>query len=79
MLLEFSNSLFNDQIENNNDAIVGDLISSIISSNDFYGHSNVNDVALKGSIVASVLLIGAVGGFSSLSYLYREHINGFLI
>ncbi|CAK8575265.1 unnamed protein product [Lathyrus sativus] len=34
--------------------------------------------ALKGTILAGVLLVGFVGGFASVGYFYREPINSFL-
>lgn len=52
---------------------------SISSADSEEGELLSGDAALKGSIVAGVLLIGAVGGFGAVSYLYREQINDFLI
>lgn len=34
--------------------------------------------ALKGTLLAGVLLVGFVGGFASVGYIYREPINTFL-
>lgn len=36
------------------------------------------DTALKGTIVAGVLLIGVVGGFGAVGYVYKDQINAFL-
>ncbi|GKD65459.1 hypothetical protein Tco_1307567 [Tanacetum coccineum] len=35
--------------------------------------------AIKGTIIAGLLLIGVVGGFASVGYIYRDQINAFLI
>ena len=35
--------------------------------------------ALKGTIFAGLLLVGLVGGFGAVSYIYREPINQFLL
>lgn len=37
-----------------------------------------NGVALKGTLLAGFLLVGFVGGFASVGYIYREPINTFL-
>ncbi|XP_013697104.1 TVP38/TMEM64 family membrane protein slr0305 [Brassica napus] len=36
------------------------------------------DAAVKGTILAGVLLIGTVGGFAGVGYVYRDQINTFL-
>jgi len=36
------------------------------------------DAAIKGTILAGVLLIGTVGGFAGVGYVYRDQINTFL-
>ncbi|KAL0656666.1 hypothetical protein Bca4012_077250 [Brassica carinata] len=36
------------------------------------------DAALKGTILAGVVLIGSVGGFAEVGYVYRDQINTFL-
>uniref|UniRef100_A0A1J3GPJ6 VTT domain-containing protein n=1 Tax=Noccaea caerulescens TaxID=107243 RepID=A0A1J3GPJ6_NOCCA len=36
------------------------------------------DAAMKGTILAGVLLIGTVGGFAGVGYVYRDQINTFL-
>ncbi|RID46638.1 hypothetical protein BRARA_I03285 [Brassica rapa] len=36
------------------------------------------DAAIKGTILAGVLLIGTVGGFAGVGYVYRDQINSFL-
>ncbi|CDY25757.1 BnaA07g10250D [Brassica napus] len=40
--------------------------------------SSDGDAALKGTILAGVLLIGSVGGFAGVGYVYRDQINTFL-
>lgn len=36
------------------------------------------DAAVKGTILAGVLLVGVVGGFGTVGYVYRDQINAFL-
>ncbi|KAI4332325.1 hypothetical protein L6164_017245 [Bauhinia variegata] len=36
------------------------------------------DTALKGTLLAGVLLVGVVGGFGAVGYIYRDQINSFL-
>ncbi|XVE55014.1 hypothetical protein DITRI_Ditri03aG0127000 [Diplodiscus trichospermus] len=36
------------------------------------------DTALKGTLLAGVLLVGVVGGFATVGYVYRDQINAFL-
>ncbi|KAI5073471.1 hypothetical protein GOP47_0011484 [Adiantum capillus-veneris] len=49
------------------------------SLKDAVGESDLGETALRGTIVAGLILIGAVGGIGIASYIYREHINAFLI
>ncbi|KAI3522277.1 hypothetical protein L1887_11791 [Cichorium endivia] len=37
-----------------------------------------NETAIKGTIIAGLLLVGVVGGFASVGYIYRDQINAFL-
>ncbi|XWS24684.1 hypothetical protein CRYUN_Cryun27aG0003800 [Craigia yunnanensis] len=37
-----------------------------------------SDAALKGTLLAGVLLVGVVGGFATVGYVYRDQINAFL-
>ncbi|MCO5552384.1 hypothetical protein L7F22_005895 [Adiantum nelumboides] len=46
---------------------------------DAEGESGLGETALKGTIIAGLLLIGAVGGIGIASYIYREQISAFLI
>lgn len=36
------------------------------------------DAAVKGTLLAGLLIVGAVGGFGAVGYLYKEQINAFL-
>ncbi|CAA6663918.1 unnamed protein product [Spirodela intermedia] len=36
------------------------------------------DVAVKGTVLAGLLLVGVVGGFSTVGYIYKDQINDFL-
>lgn len=36
------------------------------------------DTAVKGSILAGVLLLVVVGGFGTVGYVYKDQINAFL-
>ncbi|KAH0976594.1 hypothetical protein GBA52_026313 [Prunus armeniaca] len=36
------------------------------------------DTALKGTVLAGVFLVGIVGGFAGVGYLYKDQINAFL-
>ncbi|KAJ8625343.1 hypothetical protein MRB53_033873 [Persea americana] len=36
------------------------------------------DTAIKGTILAGLLLVGVVGGFASVGYIYKDQINAFL-
>lgn len=37
-----------------------------------------DDTTLKGSILAGLLLVGVVGGFGTVGYIYKDQINAFL-
>ncbi|KAK6116731.1 hypothetical protein DH2020_049551 [Rehmannia glutinosa] len=37
-----------------------------------------DDAAVKGTILAGLLLVGVVGGFGTVGYIYRDQINAFL-
>lgn len=43
------------------------------------GDDDDDGVALRGSILAGVLLVGVVGGFGTAGYVYRDQISSFLI
>ncbi|KAL5776197.1 hypothetical protein ACOSP7_009123 [Xanthoceras sorbifolium] len=36
------------------------------------------DTAVKGTLLAGVLLVGVVGGFATVGYIYKDQINAFL-
>uniref|UniRef100_A0A803R3A1 VTT domain-containing protein n=1 Tax=Cannabis sativa TaxID=3483 RepID=A0A803R3A1_CANSA len=36
------------------------------------------DTALKGTILAGLLLVGVVGGFGAVGYIYKDQVNSFL-
>ncbi|KAK6937967.1 SNARE associated Golgi protein [Dillenia turbinata] len=36
------------------------------------------DTAVKGSLLAGLLLVGVVGGFGTIGYIYKDQINSFL-
>ncbi|KAJ0237392.1 hypothetical protein HA466_0248000 [Hirschfeldia incana] len=40
--------------------------------------SDGDDAAIKGTILAGVVLVGTVGGFAGAGYVYRDQINTFL-
>lgn len=40
--------------------------------------SDGDAAAIKGTIIAGVLLVGTVGGFAGVGYVYRDQINTFL-
>ncbi|KAG2320968.1 hypothetical protein Bca52824_014181 [Brassica carinata] len=42
------------------------------------GGGSDGDAAIKGTIIAGVLLVGTVGGFAGVGYVYRGQINTFL-
>ncbi|KAK1370993.1 TVP38/TMEM64 family membrane protein like [Heracleum sosnowskyi] len=46
---------------------------------DKEGSNGDDGVALRGSILAGVLLVGVVGGFGTAGYVYRDQISAFLI
>ena len=37
-----------------------------------------DDTAVKGTLLAGVLLVGVIGGFAFAGYVYRDPINAFL-
>ncbi|KAK3027986.1 hypothetical protein RJ639_039339 [Escallonia herrerae] len=39
---------------------------------------NGGDAAVKGSLLAGLLLVGFVGGFGAVGYVYKDQINAFL-
>lgn len=36
------------------------------------------DTAVKGTLLAGLLLVGFVGGFASVGYIYKDQVNAFL-
>ncbi|KAG7592675.1 SNARE domain associated Golgi protein [Arabidopsis thaliana x Arabidopsis arenosa] len=54
-----------------------DDVKSSAAESDADGGSE-GDAAIKGTILAGVLLIGTVGGFAGVGYVYRDQINTFL-
>lgn len=36
------------------------------------------DTALKGTVLAGLLLLGVVGGFGAVGYIYKDQVNAFL-
>lgn len=62
-----------DPDENDGVAAVGE------SANGEEGSGIGGDTALKGTILAALLLVGVVGGFGGVGYFYRDQINTFLI
>jgi len=45
---------------------------------DALGLEGDASTAVKGSLLAGLLLVGVVGGFGAVGYIYREQINSFL-
>ncbi|CAH2033655.1 unnamed protein product [Thlaspi arvense] len=66
----FFNPKSSDDDDNDND---GEPKSSAADDGGSEG-----DAAIKGTILAGVLLIGTVGGFAGVGYVYRDQINTFL-
>ncbi|KAL5993270.1 hypothetical protein ACLOJK_014194 [Asimina triloba] len=46
--------------------------------NDESGGGSEGDTAIKGTILAGLLLVGIVGGFGWVGYIYKDQINAFL-
>jgi len=69
--------LFNPKNENDNDDDDDKKKKKRESGSD-KGEEEDGGVALKGTVLAGVLLVGFVGGFASVGYIYREPINTFL-
>lgn len=67
---------FNPKSSDDDDNDENDSKSSAAESNDDGGSEG--DAAIKGTILAGVLLIGTVGGFAGVGYVYRDQINTFL-
>eukprot|EP00249_Psilotum_nudum_P024629 c29242_g1_i2 orf=978-2300(-) len=57
----------------------GQQVSPSTGANEQEGQLLSGDTALKGSLVAGLILVGVVGGFSAVGYMYREQINDVLI
>ncbi|KAH9322341.1 hypothetical protein KI387_016980, partial [Taxus chinensis] len=44
------------------------------------GHVGIGgDAALKGTLLAGLVLVGVVGGLGSVGYIYKDQINAFLV
>lgn len=40
--------------------------------------SGDDDNAIKGTILAGLLIVGVIGGFGTVGYIYKDQINAFL-
>ncbi|KAK2658508.1 hypothetical protein Ddye_005041 [Dipteronia dyeriana] len=57
----------NPKSNNDDDMVKGDDIGGL-----------ENDTAMKGTLLAGMLLVGVVGGFATVGYIYKDQINAFL-
>ncbi|KAK3175469.1 hypothetical protein Dsin_032742 [Dipteronia sinensis] len=63
----FLNPKSNNNDDDDDDKVEGDDIGWLES-----------DTAMKGTLLAGVLLVGVVGGFATVGYIYKDQINAFL-
>ncbi|CAJ1978228.1 unnamed protein product [Sphenostylis stenocarpa] len=72
-----------------NTAPTDSALKRLFSPNDSQGDGDASDktdsdldfqdsTALKGTLLAGFLLLGVIGGFASVGYIYRDNINSFL-
>jgi len=58
---------------NNKTEVEGDADADADADLDFQ-----DGTALKGTLLAGLLLLGVVGGFASVGYIYKDQVNSFL-
>ncbi|KAE9620145.1 hypothetical protein Lal_00019830 [Lupinus albus] len=74
----FSPKNNNNNNNNNNDDDDDKVKKKQKKSDKELGLEEGGSTAMKGTLLAALLLVGLVGGFGSVSYIYRDQINSLL-